>query len=102
MRGLAQSVAKEFKEQDIHVRLPRAAFARCAELSCGRQVSHVIVDAMILTERWRVMFGDEWWEKKVNDETHRVHPVSIAKVRGLGLSAGWRADRGGKGVCLFG
>ena len=33
VRGLAQSVAKEFKEQDIHVRLPRAAFARCAELS---------------------------------------------------------------------
>ena len=48
------------------------------------------------------MFGDEWWEKKVNDETHRVHPVSIAKVRGLVRCAGWRADRGGEGVRLFG
>ena len=63
----------------------------------------MIVDAMILTERWRVMFGDEWWEKKVNGETHRVHPVSIAKVRGPVRCAGWRADeRRAKGVCLFG
>ena len=38
---------------------------------------------MILTERWRVMFGDEWYAKATDDETHRVHPSSIARVSGM-------------------
>ncbi|GJE94715.1 NAD(P)-binding protein [Phanerochaete sordida] len=61
LRGLSQSLAKEFKTDDIHV-------------------SHAIVDAMILTERWRVAFGDEWYAEKAKDETHRVHPQSIARA----------------------
>lgn len=61
VRGLSQSLAKEFKLDDIHV-------------------SHAIVDAMILTERWRVLFGDEWYAEKTKDDTHRVHPRSIARA----------------------
>lgn len=41
---------------------------------------------MILTERWKVAFGDEWYAKKTEDETHRVHPSSIAKVSGVGFA----------------
>ena len=26
------------------------------------------------------MFGDEWYAKATDDETHRVHPSSIARV----------------------
>lgn len=44
-------------------------------------MSHVIVDGMILTERWKVQFGDEWYAEKTKDETHRLNPESIAKVR---------------------
>ena len=46
------------------------------------QVSHCIIDAMILTERWKVLYGDEWYAEKSNDIKHRVDPLSIAKVRG--------------------
>lgn len=35
---------------------------------------------MILTERWKVQFGDEWYAEKTKDETHRLNPESIAKV----------------------
>ena len=45
------------------------------------QVAHCIIDAMILTERWKVMFGDEWYAEKTDDIKHRVDPLSIAKVR---------------------
>ena len=45
------------------------------------QVSHCIIDAMILTERWKVLYGDEWYAEKSNDIKHRVDPLSIAKVR---------------------
>ena len=41
---------------------------------------------MILTERWKVMFGEEWYSEKTKDETHHVHPVSIAKVCEMDLS----------------
>ena len=71
IRGLSQSLAKEFKTDDIHV-------------------SHAIIDAMILTERWRVAFGDEWYAEKTKDETHRVHPQSIARVSSSRrLLVGW-------------
>ncbi|KAJ3557918.1 hypothetical protein NM688_g1212 [Phlebia brevispora] len=61
LRALSQTVAKEFKTDDIHV-------------------SHVIVDALILTERWKVLYGDEWYAEKTKDEKHRTHPASIAKA----------------------
>ena len=64
LRALSQCLAKEFKTDDIHV-------------------SHAIIDAMILTERWKVKFGDEWYAEKTKDEKHRVHPASIAKVRAI-------------------
>lgn len=50
-------------------------------LNFHSQVSHAIVDAMILTERWKGIYGEEWYANVTKDETHRVHPVSIAKVR---------------------
>ena len=40
----------------------------------------MIVDGMILTERWKVAYGDEWYEKKASEEKTRVHPASIAKA----------------------
>lgn len=44
------------------------------------QVSHAIIDGLILTERWKVNFGDDWYAKKATEETKRVHPASIARV----------------------
>ncbi|KAI0344835.1 NAD(P)-binding protein [Trametopsis cervina] len=61
IRGLSQSIAKELKGDDIHV-------------------SHAIIDGMILTERWKFAFGDEWYAKRAQDERTRVHPASIAKA----------------------
>jgi len=61
IRGLSQSLAKEFKLDDIHV-------------------SHAIIDAMILTNRWLDIYGGEWYAEKTKDETHRVHPASIARA----------------------
>lgn len=73
MRGLTQSLAREFGQKDIHV-------------------AHVIVDGAILTQRIREMFGgkvqvaqtpgadldeDANW---LDDESRRLDPTSIAKV----------------------
>jgi hypothetical protein len=51
------------------------------------QVSHCIIDAMILTDHWRDVYGDEWHAKLAVDETHRIHPSSIAKVSYMCTSA---------------
>ncbi|KAF7796944.1 hypothetical protein EIP86_008130 [Pleurotus ostreatoroseus] len=61
VRALSQSLAKEFKNDDIHV-------------------SHAIIDGMIMTDRWKVTSGDEWFAEKIKDEKQRLHPASIAKV----------------------
>lgn len=48
--------------------------------SAHAQVSHAIIDGMILTERWKVHFGEEWYAEKTADEKNRIHPASIARV----------------------
>lgn len=35
---------------------------------------------MILTDRYRFIYGDEWYAERTKDETLRVHPESIARV----------------------
>ncbi|KAF8510115.1 NAD(P)-binding protein [Hysterangium stoloniferum] len=57
LRGLSQSLAKEFGKDDIHV-------------------AHVIIDGAILTDRVREDRNDPEWEKK---EMKKLHPDSIAK-----------------------
>jgi len=57
LKGLAQSLNKEFGKQNIHV-------------------SHAIIDGGILTERSRAMRGDEW----AKNADVRLDPDSIAKA----------------------
>ncbi|KZT51198.1 short-chain dehydrogenase/reductase SDR [Calocera cornea HHB12733] len=57
LKGLAQSLNKEFGKQNIHV-------------------SHAIIDGGILTNRSKGVKTEEW----INDPDVRLHPDSIAKA----------------------
>ena len=80
MRALSQSLAKEFKHDDIHVRLDHAIRTCILLKSPFVEVSHAIIDGGIMTDRRKDSFGDEWSAGKVNDDKRRLHPASIAKV----------------------